>query len=195
MFNNIPFLKRFSTPLYKNTIAFTGKKVLLMISWLPVAIIFNEHVAYVGKIEGSSMRPTMNPSSTSLQDWVLLWKFNVKDNLKLDDVILFRSPTNPNKVLCKRIKAVQGDIVSTRHPYPRETCAIPRNHLWAEGDNIHSIDSNNFGPISKGLVIGKATRIIWPPQRWGTDISKGGRECRMSLITREYDDVEEVKTE
>lgn len=193
MFSKIPLLQRFTTPLFKNTMTFTAKKSLLVISWIPVLMIFNEHVVYIGKIEGSSMRPTLNPSSTALQDWVLLWKFNIKDNLKVDDVILFRSPSDPAKVLCKRIKALQGDIVATRHPYPRETCVIPRNHLWAEGDNLHSIDSNDFGPVSKGLILGKATRIIWPPQRWGTNISTGGRECRMSFITKDYDDVEEVQ--
>jgi inner membrane protease subunit 2 len=144
-------------------------------------IVFNDHVCYIGKIEGSSMRPTFNPQKT--QDWVLLWKFGLRghNGLRVNDVILFRSPTNPEKVLCKRIKGVQGDMVLTRYPYPREQCHIPRNHLWVEGDNIHSIDSNMFGPISSGLVLGKCTTIIWPPQRWGT-VPQGGREARMSKL-------------
>ncbi|CBX99081.1 hypothetical protein LEMA_P083200.1 [Plenodomus lingam JN3] len=38
---------------------------------------------------------------------------------------------------------------------------VPYGHLWIEGDNWRSsLDSNDFGPISKGLVIGKA-RWVW----------------------------------
>ncbi|KAH3679042.1 hypothetical protein WICMUC_001237 [Wickerhamomyces mucosus] len=175
---------QFNPTRLKSTLKYTSKWSFLILSWIPVLMVFNEHVIYIGKIEGSSMRPTFNPSSTSFQDWVLLWKFGIKDHhngLKHNDIVLFKSPENPNKILCKRIKALQGDIVVTRHPYPRETCVIPRNHLWVEGDNIHSIDSNNFGPISKGLVVGKATKIIWPWNRIG-DIPNGGREVRLNKI-------------
>lgn len=32
----------------------------------------------------------------------------------------------------------------------------------------NSVDSDsNYGPVSKGLIFGKATHIIWPPERWG----------------------------
>lgn len=167
-------------PVYKNGFKYGYRISLLVASWVPVVIVLNEHVCYFGKIEGSSMRPTLNPTS-KLQDWVLLWKWGVRDygGLKVNDVILFRSPTNPEKVLCKRVKGVQGDTVLTRYPYPREQCHIPRNHLWVEGDNLHSIDSNTFGPISTGLVIGTATRIIFPFSRW-MEIPNGGREARIS---------------
>lgn len=151
-------------------------------SWVPVAMVFNEHVCYIGRIDGSSMRPTFNPSHSS-NDWVLLWKFGIhKPNaIKLNDVVLFRSPTDPEKVLCKRVKGVQGQTVTTRHPYPREFVSLQRNHLWVEGDNIHSIDSNTFGPISTGLVIGVATRIIYPLDRW-MPVPAGGREARINPV-------------
>lgn len=36
-----------------------------------------------------------------------------------------------------------------------------------EGDNLaHSMDSNNFGPVSLGLITAKASYIVWPPSRW-----------------------------
>lgn len=120
------------------------------------------------------MRPTLNPNDLTHTDWVLLWKFGAKnaETLKNNDVILFKAPSNPKKVYCKRVKGVQYDSVKTRHPYPKEIVHIPRNHLWVEGDNVyHSIDSNNFGPISTGLVLGKAVRVIWPPSRWNADLN------------------------
>lgn len=168
------------TPRTSSNLRYGKHVAFLVASWVPVMIVFNEHVCYFGKIEGASMRPTFNPTD-STQDWVFLWKMGLRghDGIKVDDVVLFRSPQNPEKVLCKRVKGVQGDMVLTRHPYPRDQCHVPRSHLWVEGDNVHSIDSNNFGPISSGLVIGKAATIIWPPSRWMA-VPEGGREARIS---------------
>ncbi|SCU86247.1 LAMI_0D01090g1_1 [Lachancea mirantina] len=153
------------------------RRTLIVISWIPVAMTVNEHICYVAKIEGSSMRPTLNPNETIPSDWVLLWKWGVQDamNLRYNDVILFKAPYNPTKVYCKRIKGVQFDSVSTNYPYPREIVQIPRNHVWVEGDNtFHSIDSNTFGPISTGLVLGKVAMVLWPPSRWGSQIDQSG---------------------
>ncbi|CAE7028302.1 Mitochondrial inner membrane protease subunit 2 [Pyrenophora teres f. teres] len=37
---------------------------------------------------------------------------------------------------------------------------VPYGHVWLEGDNARSsLDSNFFGPVSKGLVQGKAVRV------------------------------------
>ncbi|ODV93670.1 hypothetical protein PACTADRAFT_45887 [Pachysolen tannophilus NRRL Y-2460] len=162
------------------TLRFTLKTSLIFLTWVPVIYTFNEHVCYISKVEGSSMKPTFNPSSTK-SDFVLLWKWNLKPNLNINDVILLRSPINPEKIYAKRIKGLQGDKIQTRYPYPKQSVLIPRNHLWVEGDNIHSIDSNNFGPVSNGLVIGKACYIIFPFSRFGP-IPDGGRECRESKL-------------
>jgi mitochondrial inner membrane protease subunit 2 len=51
-----------------------------------------------------------------------------------------------------------------------------------EGDNIHSIDSNTYGPVSTGMVVAKATWIIWPPNRFGPVPEIGGRECREKML-------------
>lgn len=151
------------------------KFLLISASWVPVYMVFNEHICFIAKVEGSSMRPTLNVNETGPTDWVLLWKFGSKNikNLHENDIILFKSPTNPKKVYCKRIKGLQFDSIKTRYPYPMNICHVPRNHIWVEGDNLlHSIDSNNFGPISTGLVVGKAIQVIWPISRWGTDLHK-----------------------
>lgn len=147
---------------------------LITLTWIPVLMTINDNVCHVAKIEGSSMRPTLNANERSItSDWIFLWKFNCKKafNLNRDDIILFKSPMDPDKVYCKRIKGVQYDSIRTRHPYPRNVVNIPRNHIWVEGDNVlHSLDSNNFGSVSTGLVVGKAIKVIWPPSRWGADL-------------------------
>ncbi|ANB13037.1 Imp2p [Sugiyamaella lignohabitans] len=159
---------------------------LAMLSWVPVVATINQSVAYFTWVEGGSMKPSLNPdSSLHWRDLVFLWKFRQKEPgaLKVGDVVVLRSPEQPDKILVKRILGVGGDKVLRRGdgPYPRPTCHVPTNHLWVEGDNIHSIDSNNFGPVSVGLVIGRATRILFPPSRFGP-IPDGGREARIAII-------------
>ena len=43
------------------------------------------------------------------------------------------------------------------------------------GDNrAHSTDSREFGPTSRGLIVGKVWFRCWPPRRWGrVDFSAG----------------------
>ncbi|SCU81749.1 LAFA_0C06942g1_1 [Lachancea sp. 'fantastica'] len=151
------------------------RTTLIAVSWIPVVLTFNENVCYVAKIEGISMRPTLNPSDNGHTDWVLLWKWGIKNPAKIrhNDVVLFKSPSNPERVYCKRVKGVQYDTIQTRHPYPRALVTIPKSHIWAEGDNaFHTTDSNDFGPISTGLVLGKAVAVVWPPSRWNSNLNQ-----------------------
>lgn len=134
------------------------------------------------------MSPTFNPGTESTtKDVVLVRKFNLKkpNSLDIGDVVMFRSPSDPERLLTKRIIGLQGDLIFPRDPnYPKRQALIPRNHLWVEGDNaFHSIDSNTFGPISQGLVEGKVSTIIWPPARVNADIRSGGRDGRAKNVT------------
>lgn len=152
----------------------------MFLSWVPVLYMFNEHVVFVSKIYGSSMSPTLNPIQRQ-NDYVLLWKWNLRKDLQVGDVVLVRSPIDPKKIYAKRVKGLQGDEIVTRYPYPKQQVTVPRNHMWCEGDNVHSIDSNNFGPVSTGLLVGKATWILYPFNRFGS-IPDGGRECRLDRL-------------
>ena len=74
--------------------------------------------------------------------------------LKSGDIVVFRSPTSPKTLLCKRVEAIAGD--SVRHGFISHQ-VVPRGHLWLEGDNTnHSTDSRQFGAIPIGLVLGRA---------------------------------------
>lgn len=167
---------------------YTTKVAILALSWVPVVVTFTEHVAHIGRIEGISMKPTFNPdNSLGWTDFVFLWKFRVRDpdQLKVGDVVLLRSPQDPEKILIKRILGIQDDEILTKPPYPRPTAKIPKSHLWVEGDNtLHSIDSNTFGPVSSGLVVAKATHIIFPFKRFGPVAPLGAREARLSELKR-----------
>lgn len=162
------------------------KTALATLTWFPVLFTVLDHVYQPCHISGASMLPAFNPGTeTTAHDVVLVQKFNLKWPTSLDrgDVVMFRSPTDPEKLLTKRVVAVQGDVVIPRSTsYPRSEAVVPRNHLWVEGDNaFHSIDSNNFGPISQALVVGKVVSILWPLLRLGADFLKGGRDARKAI--------------
>lgn len=151
-------------------------RLLLTLSWIPVGYTFLKHGYSPYQITGFSMSPYLNPGLDSLtNDIVLVKKFNIKSpgKLKIGDIVVFKSPLNPERLSVKRIVGLQGDKIKTKLPFPKETSIVPRNHIWVEGDNtFHSIDSNNFGAVSKGLVEGKVIAIIWPLTRFMLNFEK-----------------------
>lgn len=171
---------------------YTAKVSFIALSWVPVVMTVTENVAHFGRIEGISMKPALNPdSSLGWTDFVFLWKYRIRDpgQLNVGDVVLLRSPQDPDKILVKRILGVQKDKILTRPPYPRPIATVPRNHLWVEGDNLfHSVDSNTFGPVSAGLVIAKATHVIFPFSRFGPISSIGAREARLDELKQVAND-------
>lgn len=147
-----------------------ARTAFITLTWFPVLYTFHNHVYQPCHISGISMSPTFNPGTTTTsQDVAIVQKYNLKrpNSLHRGDIIMFRSPNNPEKMVTKRITGLQGDTVFPHSPpYPKNQALIPRNHLWVEGDNTaHSVDSNTFGPISQGLVVGKVVAIIWPLSR------------------------------
>jgi len=117
-------------------------------------------VGYPAQVTGRSMQPTLRDMDMV---WVNCWRAR-SSNLSRGDVVVYVSPKNPNDHLIKRLKAVEGTVVKTRKDERRVT--VPEGHIWVEGDNAkNTVDSNDYGPVSKALVFGVATRIIWPPSR------------------------------
>lgn len=122
------------------------------------------------------MQPTLNPNGRKQYDFVFIDRWHTLPNdIQAGDVVALTSPNNQNVSFIKRVIGVEGDFLNTpryRHNY----VIVPRGHCWVEGDNYRSsLDSNKFGPVSLGLIKGKATHIVWPPHRWtklNSDISK-----------------------
>ncbi|CAN3358102.1 mitochondrial inner membrane protease subunit 2 [Diutina catenulata] len=156
------------------------RRVVYTLTWLPVGFTFLNHVASPLQVTGRSMAPALNPATTTTaQDWVVVKKWGVRDvgGLHRGDIVMFRSPHYPERLATKRVVAISGDTVYAKSPYPKLKQSVPRNHVWVEGDNgFHTVDSNTYGPISVGLVVGKVVAVVWPPSRFGTDISRGGRD-------------------
>ncbi|KAL5629920.1 hypothetical protein BROUX41_001526 [Berkeleyomyces rouxiae] len=143
---------------------------LWTLGWVPVIAYFQTQVASITKINGPSMHPFFNPNKDSslVSDRVINLKFNVAQRLEKGMVVIFRSPTNPERIAVKRIVGVESDLVVTKKPYPFPYTVVPAGHVWVEGDNSNNtLDSNTYGPISIRLIEGTAEYIVWPPNRIG----------------------------
>lgn len=155
-----------------------------LIVGVPIGVTFLDVIGYVARVDGISMQPVLNPDKDSA-DYVFLSRWSVRfHEVTRGDIISLKSPKDPDQRIIKRIVGLEGqyyndvrlcnylnwhilgDIVATLG-YKKEIVRVPEGHCWVEGDHTgHSMDSNNFGPVSIGLVTAKATCVVWPPSRW-----------------------------
>ncbi|URD85713.1 Mitochondrial inner membrane protease subunit [Musa troglodytarum] len=146
-------------------------------------ITISDRFATVYSLTGTSMSPTFTTSSPGFPgylkgDIVLVEKFCLeKYKFSRGDVIAFKSPSDHKREFVKRLIALPGDWMQISDT--SDILKIPEGHCWVEGDNKEfSLDSRHFGPIPLGLVQGRVTHIIWPPQR----ISKVERKVAMERV-------------
>jgi inner membrane protease subunit 2 len=113
--------------------------------------------------------------------------------VKRGDIVTFWKPHKPAEMGIKRVVALEGDTVYPARGYALDPeiqatrlaglpdglpdqdqhsvveeeegkVVVPYGHVWLEGDNWRkSLDSNDFGPVSKGLLQGKA---VWVWRQW-----------------------------
>lgn len=70
-------------------------------------------------------------------------------------------------------------MVRTRKPCVEPYIQVPLGHIWVEGDAEpgETLDSNTYGPVSVGLVVGRITHILKPfrqagPVRWWEHVDR-----------------------
>jgi len=126
------------------------------------------YVVSFSLVVGNSMQPLFNEHKSAFSNIVLVTRSVTHDFdlVRRGDVVIFSSTRDPSQLNIKRVIGLEGDVIKTvRYRKPKVT--VPKGHVWLEGDNTnHSYDSNRVGPVPMGLIRGKATRIIWPPNRW-----------------------------
>lgn len=126
---------------------------------------FHEEVGTLLVVEGASMRPTLNPISEyehdlDYTDICILQKWRYLP--ARGDVVCLNAPRRTGAVV-KRIVGLPGDIITPRdYPIvPKAHLQVPYGHLWVEGDNAaNSIDSNAYGPVPVGMVIGRVSHVL-----------------------------------
>lgn len=134
------------------------------------------------------------PVQVGRGDVVTFWKPHNPEQIGIKRVVAVGGDTvypkrgfalDPEIVRQKRLTGVDGlperdeDAVGGDEPLEVGKIVVPYGHVWVEGDNWrNSFDSNDFGPISRGLIEGKAIRIWrswfdWRPV--GDEREKKGR--------------------
>lgn len=143
-------------------------------------VIINAISARV-RVDGSSMLPTLHDG-----EFVLVNKLAYRLGTPTrGDIIVFRSTTEANLDLIKRIVGLPGDQVrigggrvsvngqALEEPYINAApnysgeWRVPEGYLFVLGDNRNdSSDSHMWGYLPEANVIGKALLIYWPPPEW-----------------------------
>lgn len=81
--------------------------------------------------------------------------------LRRGDIVIAKNPTNPKQNICKRIVALQGDMVKGN--FPSRKTFVPKGHVWLEGDNSsNSADSRVYGPVPQALIRSRVVCRVWP---------------------------------
>ncbi|KAF2261317.1 LexA/Signal peptidase, partial [Lojkania enalia] len=125
-------------------------------------LFVRDSVVSIDTVKGSSMSPSLSASAheSGEHDRVRIRRGKATRNLRRGDIVTFWKPHKPDEISIKRIVGVEGDIVYPKRGYADGAVVVPYGHVWVEGDNWRkSFDSNDFGPISKALIDGKATRV------------------------------------
>uniref|UniRef100_A0A3P8X2N7 Mitochondrial inner membrane protease subunit 2 n=1 Tax=Cynoglossus semilaevis TaxID=244447 RepID=A0A3P8X2N7_CYNSE len=134
---------------------------------VPITVTVLDRVAYVARVEGASMQVEFQHHLLTDRQSRDTFRHNVRNyEVQRGDIVSMLSPKNPQQKIIKRVIGLEGDFIRTLH-YKNRYVRVPGGHLWVEGDHHgHSLDSNSFGPVSVGLIHGRASHIIWPPNRW-----------------------------
>ena len=150
--------------------------------------VFRAYIVEPFRIPTEAMKPTLLPGDR------LLARRNNNYLPKRRDVIVFKSPDDPDVYNIKRVAALPGETVEIKNEilytngqrvqqpalqnikYPfrdylgmeGKPYKVPENQIFVIGDNsANSYDSRDFGSIPLSDVIGKAYKIYWPLSRRG----------------------------
>uniref|UniRef100_A0A7S2XZ43 Peptidase S26 domain-containing protein n=1 Tax=Fibrocapsa japonica TaxID=94617 RepID=A0A7S2XZ43_9STRA len=123
-----------------------------------------EYVIDITTCVGPSMEPTMDTNGeVVLQEKLSAWLFQ---SLQIGDVVISTSPSNLNVTVCKRIRAMPGDLVMPVKRGGRHFSRwqqVPEGHVWLQGDNPqNSTDSRDYGPVPLGLIKGRVFAKVYP---------------------------------
>jgi signal peptidase I len=162
----------------------------VIVGALVVAFIIRTFLFGAYVIPTGSMEPTLHASPKD-RVLVNKLSYHLHDIHRGDVVVFKRPPGETDKTiddLIKRVVALPGESLELRggmvlingqpltEPYINPVCTqgtvpltgqaswtIPKDMIFVMGDNrCDSTDSRAFGPIGKGLVVGRAFVRVWP---------------------------------
>ena len=137
------------------------------------------------KVEGTSMMPSLED-----QERIFVNKFVYRlEPIERGDIVVFKYPRDPSKSYIKRVIGMAGDRIridggqvyvngraldenyvpaeyTDSRSYP-ETVVPPQKYFVLGDHRSMSQDSREFGPVSQGLIYGKAVFGYWPMDKLG----------------------------
>ncbi|KAI4150616.1 MAG: hypothetical protein LQ341_001065 [Variospora aurantia] len=128
---------------------------LTLLTWFPVVWFLNHDVIQLMRVTGPSMYPFLNTdhNTTTQRDVVAVNMWKPGQQVRRGDVVVFRSPMDPQTIAVKRVVAVEGDRVVTRAPCPVAEQEVSLGHVWVEGEHPEgarwSYDSNSYGALDR----------------------------------------------
>mmetsp|Transcript_2682 Transcript_2682/g.7476 ORF Transcript_2682/g.7476 Transcript_2682/m.7476 type:complete len:170 (-) Transcript_2682:21-530(-) len=133
---------------------------------VPILITFNDCVASVRVVEGSSFPIDENTSDDKQLNCVILNKLSARmSRYERGDLCLMRSPEDHHQTVFKRVVALEGDRVRTAG---QGVVLVPQGYCWVEGAGSDGgRDSNSYGAVPLGLIQARALFVAWPPPRAG----------------------------
>ncbi|KAL3616927.1 hypothetical protein CASFOL_039321 [Castilleja foliolosa] len=131
--------------------------------------VTSNYLCCLVKPVGPSMLPTFRDGDIVLAEKVSSRRGKVGSG----DAVLVRSPEDPTKVVTKRVKGVEGDVVSyaldPQNSNGLKNVTVPKGHVWIEGDNLeNSRDSRHFGPVPYALIHSRVFFCVWPLKDFGS---------------------------
>ncbi len=124
-----------------------------------LALFARAFLIEVVSIPSDSMSPTLVAGDQVLVDrWIFAdkasWRALPVRPVRSGDIVLFRSPLPPHRLLVKRCVAADGELAGGSRVAPGE--------LFLAGDNrARSFDSRSFGPVATSAVRGRVFAILW----------------------------------
>ena len=133
-----------------------------MLKFVALAHLVSEYALEVTMTVGPSMKPTMNESGDVLlvdKTCNAPWPFTGR--ISTGDIVVARSPINAKTLICKRVKAMEGER-------NRQGRLMTAGQVWLEGDNpLNSTDSRDYGPVPEALIEGRVFFRLWPLSSMG----------------------------
>ncbi|AEE31157.1 putative signal peptidase I [Arabidopsis thaliana] len=131
--------------------------------------VTTNYLGFMAYAYGPSMTPTLHPSGNVLLAERISKRYQKPSR---GDIVVIRSPENPNKTPIKRVIGIEGDCISfvidSRKSDESQTIVVPKGHVFVQGDYTHnSRDSRNFGTVPYGLIQGRVLWRVWPFQDFG----------------------------
>ena len=151
-------------------------------------------------VDGHSMLPNFNTDQ-----FIIVSRLSyILGEPRRGDVVVFHYPLQPDRDFIKRVIGLPGETVTIQdgrvyidghlleEPYIENFCRgkscdgewqIGPDEYFVLGDNRGaSKDSQDFGPVARKYIVGRAFVRYWPPQDWGLIEHWSFDEARGALL-------------